>query len=258
MHYAIGRTLAAGPVGRCGVVGTVSIPDGGLISARILWEEVEDPDRFPFNVPAIRSTKSVDLSAPVTFFVGDNGSGKSTLLEAIVIAAGVNPEGGTRNLQFSNRPTESSLHERLELRWRTRQRWAFFLRAETFFDMATAYEGADEGGFHERSHGQQFIHAANEKLQPGGLHLMDEPEAALSVTGQLSMLRRIHDVQIDHGQFIIATHSPILLAYPEAVIYEFTEGGISRVEYEEAQPVTLTKSFLEAPERFFSHLFEDG
>lgn len=236
----------------------MGIPDGGLISAQIAWDDVEDADRFPFSVPAIRETVSLDLSAPVTFFVGENGSGKSTLLEAIVIAAGVNPEGGTRNLRFSNRPTESSLHEHLELRWRTRQRWAFFLRAETFFDMASAYETADEGGFHERSHGQQFIHAANEKLQPGGLHLMDEPEAALSVTGQLAMLRRIHDVQAANGQFIIATHSPILLAYPAAVIYEFTDSGINPVPYDQAQPVTLTKGFLEAPERFFTHLFDDS
>jgi len=235
----------------------VTLPDGGLIEARILWDEVEEPTRFPFSVPAIRATESLDLSSPVTFLVGENGSGKSTLLEAIVIAAGVNAEGGTRNLRFSTRPTESSLHEHLKLVWRTRQSWAFFLRAETFFDMATAYEGADEGGFHERSHGQQFIEAANNKLQPGGLHLMDEPEAALSVTGQLAMLRRIHDVQADRGQFIIATHSPILLAYPGAVIYEFTDSGITRVDYDDAEPVRLTRSFLDAPARFFSHLFEE-
>jgi predicted ATPase len=235
----------------------VSLPEGGLIEARIVWDEVDDPTRFPFSVPAIRSMESLDLSSPVTFFVGENGSGKSTLLEAIVIAAGVNAEGGTRNLRFSTRPTESSLHEHLQLVWRTRQSWAFFLRAETFFDMATAYEGADEGGFHERSHGQQFIEAANKKLQPGGLHLMDEPEAALSVTGQLAMLRRIHDVQAERGQFIIATHSPILLAYPSAVIYKFTDTGITRVDYDDAEPVRLTRSFLDAPDRFFSHLFEE-
>lgn len=235
----------------------MTLPEGGLIEARVVWEEVEDPTRFPFSVPAIRATESLDLSSPVTFFVGENGSGKSTLLEAIVIAAGVNAEGGTRNLRFSTRPTESSLHEHLRLLWRTRQSWAFFLRAETFYDMATAYEGADESGFHERSHGQQFIEAANNKLQPGGLHLMDEPEAALSVTGQLAMLRRIHDVQAERGQFIIATHSPILLAYPGAVIYEFADTGITRVDYDDAEPVRLTRSFLDAPERFFSHLFEE-
>lgn len=236
----------------------MTLPEGGLIEARILWDEVDDPTLFPFSVPAIRATESLDLSSPVTFFVGENGSGKSTLLEAIVIAAGdMNAEGGTRNLRFSTRPTESSLHEHLKLVWRTRQSWAFFLRAETFFDMTTAYEGADEGGFHERSHGQQFIEAANNKLQPGGLHLMDEPEAALSVTGQLAMLRRIHDIQADRGQFIIATHSPILLAYPGAVIYEFTDTGITRVDYDDAEPVRLTRSFLDAPARFFSHLFEE-
>ena len=231
--------------------------DGGLMSARILWDEVERADVFPFDIPAIRHTTTVDLSAPVTFFVGENGSGKSTLLEAIVIAAGVNPEGGTRNLEFSNRPTESSLHEHLALHWRTRQTWAFFLRAETFFDMATAYESVGIKGFHERSHGQQFLQAANEKLQPGGVHFLDEPEAALSVTGQLSMLRRIHDVQAEAGQFVIATHSPILLAYPGATIYEFTDAGIEQMSYEEAQPVRLTKAFLDEPDRFFHHLFTE-
>ena len=235
----------------------MTLPEGGLIEVRILWDEIGDSTRFPFSVPAIRATESLDLSSSVTFFVGENGSGKSTLLEAIVIAVGVNAEGGTRNLRFSTRPTESLLHEHLKLVWRTRQSWAFFLRAETFFDMATAYEGADEGGFHERSHGQQFIEAANNKLQPGGLHLMDEPEAALSVTGQLAMLRRIHDVQAERGQFVIATHSPILLAYPGAVIYEFTDTGITRVDYDDAEPVRLMRSFLDAPERFFSHLFEE-
>ncbi|HYF46093.1 MAG TPA: AAA family ATPase [Acidimicrobiales bacterium] len=231
--------------------------DGGLMSARIRWGDVEDRDVHPFDVPAIRHTDRVDLSAPVTFFVGENGSGKSSLLEAIVTAAGVNPEGGTRNLRFSNRPTESDLHRHVELHWRTRPSWAFFLRAETFFDMATAYEEAEERGLHERSHGQQFLHAANEKLSPGGLHFMDEPEAALSVTGQLSMLRRIHDVQAEEGQFVIATHSPILLAYPGAVIYEFTDAGLERVAYEDAQPVRLTKSFLDDPDRFFHHLLAD-
>jgi predicted ATPase len=236
--------------------------DGGLVSARIRWSDVEDRDVHPFDVPAIRNTDVVDLSAPVTFFVGENGSGKSTLLEAIVVAAGVNPEGGTRNLHFSTRATESELHRHLALHWRTRPSWAFFLRAETFFDMATAYEEADRGtknplGFHERSHGQQFLHAANEKLSPGGIHFMDEPEAALSVTGQLSMLRRIHDVQAEAGQFVIATHSPILLAYPGAAIYEFTDAGVERIEYDDAQPVRLTRSFLDDPARFFHHLLTD-
>jgi predicted ATPase len=123
--------------------------------------------------------------------------------------------------------------------------------------MATAYEEAKEGGLHERSHGQQFIEAANSKLQPGGLHLMDEPEAALSVTGQLSLLRRIHDLEAERGQFIVATHSPILLAYPGAAIYEFTDDGIEPTTYEDASPYKLTRSFLEAPERFFNHLFTD-
>lgn len=237
--------------------GVVALNDHGLVTARILWDEVEDRDRFPFTIPSIRGADSLELSGPVTFFVGENGSGKSTMLEAIAIAAGVNPEGGTRNLRFSNRATESSLHDSLELRWKSRQQWAFFLRAETFFEMATAYEDVGESGIHEQSHGQQFIHAANEKLQPGGFHLMDEPEAALSVTGQLALLRRIHDLVSERAQFLIATHSPILLAYPGAVIYEFTDSGIERIDYDSAPSVRLTRNFLDAPDRFFQHLFAD-
>lgn len=241
----------------------MGLNDTGLVTARILWDEVEDRSSFPFTVPSIAGTDSLDLATPVTFFVGENGSGKSTFLEAIAIAAGINPEGGTRNLRFRNRPTESSLHDHLELLWKGRQQWAFFLRAETFFDMATAYEMVDEPerdgrGMHERSHGQQFIHAANNKLQPGGLHLMDEPEAALSVTGQLSLMRRIRDLESAGAQFIIATHSPILLAYPGAVIYEFTDSGVAPIDYESAPAVQLTRNFLEAPDRFFQHLFADG
>jgi predicted ATPase len=180
-----------------------------------------------------------------------------------VAAAGVNPEGGSRNLQFSNRPTESDLHRHLELHWRTRPSWAFFLRAETLFDLATAYEEVEgEGspgalGLHARSHGQQFLQVANEKLSPGGVHFLDEPEAALSVTGQLAMLRRIHDVQAAGGQFVIATHSPILLAFPDAVIYEFTDAGLERVEWADAQPVRLTTGFLADPGRYLHHLFLD-
>jgi predicted ATPase len=235
----------------------VALPSGGLVSAEVLWDAVQDRDEFPFSIPALRALHKLDLSSSVTFLVGENGSGKSTLLEAIAVVAGLNAEGGARNLRFSNRATESRLHEHLRLSWRTRQRWAFFLRAETFFDTATAYEQVGVGGFHERSHGEQFIEAALEKFQPGGLHLLDEPEAALSILGQLKMMRRIHDVVAEGGQFVIATHSPILLAFPDARIYEFAPDGLSGVGYQDTEPYQLTKSFLEAPERFLRHLFAD-
>jgi predicted ATPase len=235
----------------------MTLPTGGLITAEILWDTVPDREAFPFSIPAIRALDTVDLSDAVTFFVGENGSGKSTLLEAIAIAAGLNPEGATRNLRFASRPTESSLHDHLRLVWRTRQRWAFFLRAETFFNTTSAYERVSEGGeLHNQSHGEQFIEAAMSKFEPGGFHLMDEPEAALSVLGQLKLLRRVHDVVGQGGQFVVATHSPILLAFPGARIYEFSD-GLRQVEYTNTEPYTLTRSFLEAPERFLKHLFAD-
>jgi predicted ATPase len=235
----------------------VSLPTGGLIAAEIEWPTVDDDRVFPFTIPAIGSLRRLDLTSPVTFFVGENGSGKSTLLEAIAVAAGINPEGGSRHLRFSTAATESGLPNHLKLVWRTRQRWAFFLRAETFFDTATAYELVDGARtFHDRSHGEQFIDAAMTKFAPGGFHLLDEPEAALSVIGQLKLLRRIHDVVGEGGQFVIATHSPILLAFPEAAIFEFGQ-RIERIDYEESQPYQLTKSFLESPERFLHHLLRD-
>jgi predicted ATPase len=238
----------------------VALLAGGLVSAEILWDTVPDRDAFPFTIPAISGMSKLDLSAPVTCFVGENGSGKSTLLEALAIVAGLNAEGGTRNLRFSNRATESELHSHLRLSWRTRQHWAFFLRAETFFATATAYEQHPDDplrALHERSHGEQFIDAAIEKFQPGGLHLMDEPEAALSVVGQLKLIRRIHDLVPTKAQFVFATHSPILLAIPDARIYEFSSEHIREVTYDEAEPVRLTRSFLDAPERFLHHLFDD-
>lgn len=242
------------------MTGTVTLPTGGLITAEVRWDTVEDRAAFPFSIPAIRSMTTLDLTAPVTCFVGENGSGKSTLLEAIAIAAGVNAEGGTRNLRFSHRTTESDLHEHLRLSWRTRQPWAFFLRAETFFATATAYEESDDKrlvALHERSHGEQFITAAVEKFRPGGLHLLDEPEAALSVIGQLQLIRRIVDLVGRRAQFVIATHSPILLAIPGARLYEFGSDGIHPIEYDDAEPVTLTRAFLDAPERFLTHLLAD-
>ena len=237
-----------------------------LLRAEVLWDSVPDRTTYPYAIPAVAALQSLDLSAPVTFLVGDNGSGKSTLLEAIAICAGCNAEGGSRDLRFSNRRTESPLHEHLRLVWERRPPWAFFLRAETFFDMATQYEFEDAPTrdfseplekLHQRSHGEQFIDAAVVKFAPGGLHLLDEPEAALSLHGQLKLLRRMHDLTERRAQFVVATHSPILLAFPGARIYTFGDDGITDTAYEDAEPVALTRSFLDAPERFLRHLFDD-
>jgi predicted ATPase len=236
-----------------------------LVRAELLWDEVPDRSVYPYAIPAIAAIRGLDLSAPVTFFIGDNGSGKSTLLEAIAIGAGCNAEGGSRNMRFSNKATESPLHRQLRLVWERRPPWAFFLRAETFFDMASAYEFPDApkdyseplDKLHQRSHGEQFIDAAVAKFAPGGFHLLDEPEAALSLHGQLKLLRRMHDLTERRAQFVVATHSPILLAFPGARIYAFGDDGLTEATYDDAEPVTLTRSFLDAPDRFLRHLFDD-
>jgi predicted ATPase len=229
----------------------------GLQSATILWDSVDDPDAFPFSIPALHQLRTLDLSAPVTFLTGENGSGKSTLVEAIAIVAGLNPEGGSRNLTYSQRPTESSLDEHLRLSWRSRPRWAYFMRAETFFNTATAYEGVGTPGGHERSHGEQFIETAMTMFKPGGFHLLDEPEAALSLPGQLRLLRCLYDTVSAGGQFLIATHSPVLLAYPGARIYALGPDGIEPTSYEDCEPYQLTRSFLEEPDLFLRHLLAD-
>jgi predicted ATPase len=230
-----------------------------LRAAEILWEDVPDRSVFPFGVPALCSIDRLDLSRRVTFFVGENGTGKSTLLEAIAIVAGLNPEGGSRNLRFSERPTESILHEHLRLAWRSRPEWAFFLRAETYFNTATAYSRVDPNlvGIHHRSHGEQFLDAAAQVFRPHGFYVLDEPEAALSPNGQLQLMVRIHDAVAAGAQFIIATHSPMLVTFPGARIYEFSDGGTEPVSHEDALPFRLVRSFLESPDLFLRHLFAD-
>ena len=215
---------------------------------------------YPFSVPAIAALDVLEVGPGVTFFVGENGSGKSTLVEAVAIRAGLNPEGGSRNLTFSTRSTESDLHRSLDLVWHRQPTTAFFLRAETFYNTATAYEEAEIDGFHERSHGESFLAAFAGRpplVRPGAFVVMDEPESALSVNGQLKLMRAMH-VLVDQGsQFVVATHSPILLSFPDAVIYELGPDGIDRIDYEDTDAYRLTKSFLDRPERFLHHLFAD-
>jgi predicted ATPase len=224
-----------------------------------------DRSAFPFTIPALRELEQLDLPAPVTFLVGENGSGKSTLLEAIAVAAGFNAEGGSRNMQFATRPSHSALHESIRLvRGASRPRTGFFLRAESFFNVATEVDTRPEfleayGGrsLHEQSHGESFIALALHRFGPDGLYFLDEPEAALSVRGQLGLLARIHDLVASRSQFVIATHSPILLAYPGATIYEVTDDGVVPAAYEETEQYELTRSFLDDPGRFLRHLFAD-
>jgi predicted ATPase len=229
-----------------------------------MWDKVADRAVFPFCIPAIRDLTTLSFDAPVTFLTGDNGSGKSTLIEAVAIALGFNAEGGSRNFQFAHRRSESELHTRLRIvREPGGSRDGFFLRAESFFNVATAVESLGvEGSYgerslHEQSHGESFLALANNRFRDGDLYLLDEPEAALSLQGELALLRRMHDLVLGGAQFIVATHSPILLAFPEATILELSSQGIAPVSYDDAECVQLTKSFLESPGRFLRHLLSD-
>jgi predicted ATPase len=232
--------------------------------------------RYPFTLPVVGNLMRgavIDLAPKVTFLVGDNGSGKSTLIEAIAVAAGFNAEGGSQSFRFATRASESSLGDHLVLsRGHPKPRTGYFLRAESFYNVATEIERLDEdpasgppliasyGGksLHERSHGESFMALVMHRFGPGGLYLLDEPEAALSVRGCLALMRRITELINQGSQFIIATHSPILLATPGARILEIGgDGAIEAVDYDQAEPVSLTRGFLTNPEVFLRHLLVD-
>jgi predicted ATPase len=241
------------------------ISDALVRSVVLKRDEVENFDKYPFSMPAIRDLHELTLDPHVTLFAGENGSGKSTLLEAIAVAAGFNPEGGSRHMTVSTRASHSTLHQFLRLvRGTRRPRTGYFLRAESFFNVATYIEDipeavASHGGasLHERSHGESFLTLVTHRFGPNGLYVLDEPEAALSVRGNLALMRRMHDLAAQGSQFIVSTHSPILLGYPGAKIYVLGEDGIVETTYEATEIVQLTRSFLQDREGFFRHLFDD-
>ena len=224
------------------------------------------------SLPAVNWLKEhrLMLDTPVTFLVGENGSGKSTLLEAIAVSCGFNAEGGTRNFTFSTRATHSELGEYITVAKRRYPRDGFFLRAESFYNVATNIVEMDEepsfsprlidsyGGvsLHSQSHGESFLALVQNRFGGEGLYLLDEPEAALSPTRQLTLLGEMYQLVERDSQFIIATHSPILMAYPGARIYELSENGIASVEYRETEHYQLTRRFLENPERMLRYLLE--
>ena len=225
---------------------------------------IDDLEAYPFSIPAIRQLDELRLDPHVTLFAGENGSGKSTLVEAIAVAAGFNAEGGSRNVTVSTRPSHSVLHKHLRLvRGARRPRTGYFLRAESFFNVATYLEDIPEsvawygGRLHEKSHGESFISLVTNRFGPNGLYILDEPEAALSLRGNLALIRRMHDLVADGSQFIISTHSPILLGYPGATIYVLSDAGIVETRYEDTEVVELTRSFLDDRDQFLRHLFSD-
>ena len=208
----------------------------------------------------------------VTFLVGENGSGKSTLLEAIAVASGFNPEGGTRNFSFSTRDTHSILGQYLTPARRRYAKDGFFLRAESFYNVATNIDEMDEGpsygprlidsyggiSLHHQSHGESFLRLVQNRFGGHGLYLLDEPEAALSPGRLLTLMGEMHRLVQEDSQFIIATHSPILMAFPNARLYLLDEEGITPVDYRETEHYQLTCRFLENPERMLRYLFEEN
>lgn len=223
-------------------------------------------------VKALRQMGRLRLQAPVTFLVGENGGGKSTLLEAVAVASGFNAEGGTRNFNFSTFASHSGLHEYMQLvRGAVRASDGFFLRAESYYNVATEIERMDAseglgapvissyGGvpLHEQSHGESFLALAMNRLGGNGLYLFDEPEAALSPQNQLALLARMHQLVQKNSQFIVATHSPILMAYPGAQILVLDEDGVEETPYEQVGHVRLMKRFVNDPQGVLRHLLEE-
>ena len=223
--------------------------------------EKVDPSRYPFNVRAFSRGIDVPFRTKVTFFVGENGSGKSTLLEALAECCGFNPEGGNRDHHRAVFADRSPLAQALQLSWQPKVTEGFFMRAESFYNFATYLEQVSDfrayGGksLHEQSHGESFIALFANRFEQG-IYILDEPEAALSPQRQLSFLKIIHDLSAPgHAQFIIATHSPIILSYPQAVIFNLDGETIEEIDYRDTKHFLVTRDFLNSPERFFKHLF---
>ncbi|MBI1862195.1 MAG: AAA family ATPase [Deltaproteobacteria bacterium] len=230
----------------------------------LVREKEVDWNSYPFSVPVIRNLSALQLHQHVTFFVGENGSGKSTLLEAIACVSGFNAEGGTKNFKFSTTNENGELTTALKItRGVRRPTDGFFYRADSFFNVVSEIDRLGVGhaygecSLHARSHGEGFLDLVMNRLKGNGLYLFDEPEAALSPKRQLSLLSIIHSLVRKGSQLIIATHSPIIMSYPDAQIYSFTDGNIGPISYEETEHFQVTDSFLKRRERTLRELMEE-
>jgi predicted ATPase len=249
-----------------------SHPGPYLKHLTLLRDRIPDATRFPYTLPAVRHLDTLAFHPKVTFLVGENGTGKSTLLEGIAVACGLNPEGGSRNFNFTTRASHSRLDECLRLsRAPAVPGDSYFLRAESFYNVASEIERLDKepgggppiityyGGvsLHEQSHGESFFALFKNRFRAHGLYLMDEPEAALSPKRQIEFLALLHDFVRGGSQFVIATHSPIIMAYPDAQIHLLDATGLREVAYTETDHYLVTRGFLSNPQRTLTALFEE-
>jgi len=230
--------------------------------------ELIRPNQYPFTIPALSNGLNINFSSNVTFLVGENGSGKSTILEAIAEGCEFNLSGGNRNHSYKHHPTESNLSSALRLSWFPKITSGFFMRAESFFNFATYIDelAQDDPGIldayggkslHRQSHGESFLSLFVNRFNKG-IYILDEPEAALSPGRQLSFLAIIHKLETSgKAQFIIATHSPMLLCYPGATVLSIDGNTIKEIDYKDSEHYRLTKEFLDNPERYFRYLFTD-
>ncbi len=242
-----------------------------LHSAELNREKFSSVDKYLRQLPVVKHFTQMEFGPGITFIVGENGSGKSTLLEALAIGMGLNPEGGSKNFNFSTHSNHSQLYTALELKKGIRRPkdW-YFLRAESFYNLASQIQHLDEdpwpgskiiynyGGvsLHEQSHGESFMALLDNRLGGEGLYFFDEPEAALSPMRQMEMMARLKVLLAKKSQFIIATHSPILLAYPGSAIYEIRQGKLKAVQYEETQHYQVSKGFLNNYQSVLSDLLD--
>ena len=233
----------------------------------ILFDNSLSENSYLNDLPIIKylaANKKLKFSSNITFFVGENGTGKSTLLEAIAVAYGFNAEGGTRNFSFSTKDTHSELSEHITLGKRDYAKDGFFLRAESLYNAATyidevkATHNYGNISLHNQSHGESFLSIVQNRFSGNGLYLLDEPEAALSPMRLMTLIVEMDTLLKNNSQFIIATHSPILMAFPNAEMLQFSESGIEKAKYYETEHYKTTKLFIEDPEKMIHHLIDSN
>ncbi|WP_182103078.1 AAA family ATPase [Niallia taxi] len=237
----------------------------------LLKDDIPQVNSYPFSIPAIKGLRELELTNKMTFFIGENGSGKSTLLEAVADKCGFHTAGGGKNNYYDVHSSHSDLGEYIRLSWMPKITNGFFLRAESFYHFATLQDELEKDPFTrtnyrayggksllQQSHGESFLSLFQHRFNGQAIYLLDEPEAALSPQRQLTFIRILHDlVEYEDCQFIIATHSPILLGYPNASILNFDGGTITEIQYEQTDNYRLTKYFLQHREKMLNELLRD-